>query len=127
MIQVKRVYDPPGSTDGARFLVDRLWPRGLSKQSLKIEAWLKDVAPSNELRHWYSHDPAKWDEFRQRYFAELDRRPEAWAPLLAAQRKGRITLLFGSRELKLNNAFALKEYLDLKLKTKTQPASKPHK
>jgi len=127
MIEVKRVYDPPSSADGARFLVDRLWPRGLSKASLKLDAWLKDVAPTNDLRHWYSHDPAKWDEFRRRYFADLDRNPESWAPLLAAARKGRITLLFSSREPKLNNAVALKQYLDSKLKTKTQPASKPHR
>jgi uncharacterized protein YeaO (DUF488 family) len=123
MIEVKRVYDPPNSADGARYLVDRLWPRGLSKRSLKIEAWLKDVAPTNELRHWYSHDPAKWDEFRRRYFADLDSNPESWAPLLTAARKGRVTLLFSSREPKLNNAFALKEYLESKLSKKTKSSA----
>jgi len=122
MIQVKRVYDPPSSADGKRFLVDRLWPRGLSKVSLKLEAWLKCVAPSNELRRWYSHDPAKWDEFRRRYFVYLDENPASWAPLLDAARKGRVTLLFGSREMNLNNATALKEYLDSKLKKKTKSA-----
>lgn len=83
MIQLKRAYDPPASTDGTRFLVERLWPRGVKKEALHVEAWLKDVAPSTGLRQWFSHDPAKWPDFRRRYFAELKSHPEAWRPLLA--------------------------------------------
>jgi len=116
MIHIKRVYDPASPHDGQRFLVDRLWPRGIKKDELKIEAWNKDVAPSNELRHWYGHDPDKWCEFNQRYFDELDERPETWKPLLEAARKGVITLLFSSKELELNNAVTLRAYLEQRLK-----------
>ena len=116
MIQVKRVYDPASAEDGQRFLVDRLWPRGMKKDALKIEAWYKDVAPSNELRHWYGHDPDKWCEFNERYFAELDRQPLAWHPLLEAARKGNITLLFSTKELERNNAVTLHAYLEKQLK-----------
>ena len=115
MILMKRVYDPPGPDDGRRFLVDRLWPRGMKKEAVQIEGWLKEVAPSNALRNWYGHDPAKWDEFCRRYFVELDSQPEAWQPLLEAARQGVISLLFSTRELKLNNAAALKLYLEKKL------------
>jgi uncharacterized protein YeaO (DUF488 family) len=78
MIQIKRVYDPINNSDGTRLLVERLWPRGVKKTSLEIKAWLKDVAPSGELRKWFSHDPAKWNEFRNRYFTELETNPDAW-------------------------------------------------
>jgi len=111
MIYVKRAYEAAAGSDGARFLVDRLWPRGVKKEEMKVERWIKEVAPSNELRHWYEHDPAKWDEFQRRYSAELDAHPEAWQPLRDAARQGDITLVFSSRELKLNNAVALKNYL----------------
>ena len=121
MIRVKRVYDPPSPEDGRRFLVDRLWPRGVKKDSLAIEAWLKEASPSSELREWYSHDPAKWDEFRRRYFAELDSTGAA-APLEDASRRGPITLLFSSKELQWNNAAALKEYLE---KRRTAGTKKP--
>ena len=84
MITVKRVYEPFDARDGTRFLVERLWPRGMKKDSLRIDGWLKDVAPSGALRRWFGHDPAKWDEFRRRYAAELDRQPEAWQPILEA-------------------------------------------
>ncbi|HEX9091468.1 MAG TPA: DUF488 domain-containing protein [Anaerolineales bacterium] len=116
MICMKRVYDPASPEDGQRFLIDRLWPRGIKKESLKINAWYKDVAPSNELRHWYGHDPDKWCEFNERYFAELDKAPEAWHPLLEAARKGDITLLFSTKELELNNAVSLRAYLEKHLK-----------
>jgi uncharacterized protein YeaO (DUF488 family) len=96
MIKVKRVYAPASSDDGQRFLVDRLWPRGMSKEKLEIVAWIKDVAPSNELRHWYGHDPERWSEFNIRYFSELDEKPETWQPLLEAARRGDITLLFST-------------------------------
>jgi len=116
MIRVKRVYDPASADDGRRFLVDRLWPRGIKKEALKIEAWYKDVAPSDELRGWYGHEAEKWCEFNARYFAELDQMPQAWRPLLEAARKGDITLLFSSRELQRNNAVSLRAYLEQQLK-----------
>jgi uncharacterized protein YeaO (DUF488 family) len=110
------VYEPRARGDGARFLVDRLWPRGISKEALDAKAWLKEVAPSNGLREWYGHDPAKWKEFRRKYFAELERAPEAWKPLLQAARRGNVTLLYSAKETGLNNAAALKEFLDKNLK-----------
>ena len=117
MIWVKRVYTPVSGEDGQRFLVDRLWPRGLKKEDLKIEAWIKDVAPSHALRHWYGHDPDKWCEFNERYFSELDGKPDTWQPLLEAARKGDITLLFSTKELERNNAVTLRAYLQKRLKS----------
>lgn len=114
-IRIKRVYDPPAPEDGKRFLVDRLWPRGKKKEDLRIESWIKDIAPSDELRTWYGHDPEKWEVFKRRYFAELDMLPEVWRPLVAQARREDITLLFSSRETALNNAAALKEYLENRL------------
>jgi uncharacterized protein YeaO (DUF488 family) len=111
MITLKRAYDPPAKDDGTRFLVERLWPRGIKKTDLPLEAWLPDVGPSTALRKWFSHDPAKWNAFRTRYFRELDARPEAWAPIAAAARRGRVTLVFSSRDTVHNNAVALQEYL----------------
>ncbi|HUI43436.1 MAG TPA: DUF488 domain-containing protein [Terriglobia bacterium] len=116
MIQIKRVYEAASPADGRRFLVDRLWPRGMKKEALKMEAWLKDAAPSDELRHWYSHDPAKWTEFRRRYFAELKARAEAVKPLLEAARQGDVTLLYSARVTELNNAVALRDYLAARLR-----------
>lgn len=110
-VQVKRVYDAPEESDGRRILVDRLWPRGLTKEKAAIDVWLKEVSPSNELRKWYGHDPEKWDEFRRRFGAELDANPEAVAELRAELKKGRATLLFSSKETEINNAMALREYL----------------
>ncbi len=112
MIQVKRVYDPPDAKDGVRFLVERLWPRGIKKEALQMQDWLKDVAPSGELRRWFSHDPAKWREFQQRYFKELDGHREAGQPLLQAARRRNVTLLYSARDTEHNNAVALKEYLE---------------
>jgi uncharacterized protein YeaO (DUF488 family) len=120
MIQLKRVYDAPNSSDGARFLVERLWPRGIRKTSLKLDAWLKDVAPSTELRKWFVHDASKWNEFKRRYFVELDANPAAWRPLVAAARKGRITLLFSSRDAEHNNALAVKDYLEAKVQARSR-------
>ena len=111
MIRIKRAYDPAQQTDGARFLVDRLWPRGLKKEALKAQAWLKSVSPSDGLRHWFNHDPARWAEFQRRYFAELDGEPEAWQPLLRAAQAGDVTLLFSAKDAEHNNAVALKAYL----------------
>jgi uncharacterized protein YeaO (DUF488 family) len=111
MIRIKRVYDPPQHEDGARFLVERLWPRGIKKTDLRMDAWLKEVAPSSELRRWFGHDPAKWAQFRRRYFTELAHRPEAWKPIREAARHGNVTLLYSARDEKHNNALALKTYL----------------
>jgi uncharacterized protein YeaO (DUF488 family) len=116
MIRVKRIYEPALSEDGQRYLVDRLWPRGVKKEDLKLEAWVKEAAPSDDLRHWFGHDPDKWCEFNERYFNELDSKPETWRPLLEAARKGDVTLLFSSKELKNNNAVSLRAYLEKQLK-----------
>lgn len=114
MIQLKRAYDKPDKTDGTRFLVERLWPRGVRKSSLPMAAWLKDAAPSTELRQWFAHDPARWREFRRRYFAELKSRPGAWMPLAEAARKGTVTLIYSSHDAEHNNAVALKDFLEKK-------------
>jgi len=111
MVALKRVYDGASPEDGTRFLVERLWPRGIQKVKLHVDAWLKDVAPSSDLRRWFSHDPAKWPEFRRRYFAELDQNPDAWAPICDASRHGLVTLLYSSHDMEHNNAVALKEYV----------------
>jgi len=124
MITTKRVYDTTGPEDGKRFLVERLWPRGIKKAALHMDGWLKDLAPSDALRRWFNHDPAKWDEFRQRYFAELYGRAEAWRPLLEAARQGTVTLLYSSHNLQYNNAVALKEYLEECFK---QTGEKPYR
>ena len=109
---MKRVYEAASEEDGARFLVERLWPRGIRKEALAMDAWLKDVAPSDDLRRWFGHDPAKWEEFRRRYAAELEAKPEAWAPILQAGERGPVTLLFSARDLSHNNAVALRLYLE---------------
>ncbi len=119
MIRVKRVYEKPGANDGTRFLVDHLWPRGLKKEAVKVKLWLKEVSPSNELRRWFGHEPARWKEFQRRYAAELDQKPETWQPLLQAAREGDITLVFGARDTEHNNAVALQTYLDKRLTAKT--------
>jgi uncharacterized protein YeaO (DUF488 family) len=111
LIKVKRVYEPPSEDDGLRVLVDRLWPRGLSRESAKVDLWLRDAAPSDELRRWFNHDPSRWDEFKSRYFEEL-RGNRAVDQLLEVLRSGRtITLLYAARS-PYNNAVALKEYLE---------------
>ena len=111
-LRTKRVYEGPAKSDGRRILVDRLWPRGVSKEKAKIDFWAKAISPSNELRRWYQHDPDKWGEFRRRYFKELEQNPEGVAELRANLRKGAVTLVFSSKESELNNASALVEYLE---------------
>ena len=111
VLALKRVYDKKAPNDGVRFLVERLWPRGIKKTALPIDDWLKDVAPSDSLRRWFAHDPKKWPEFRRRYFAELDQHPEAWEPIRSAARRGRVTLIYSSHDTEHNNAVALQEYL----------------
>jgi uncharacterized protein YeaO (DUF488 family) len=119
MIKLKRVYETEDPDDGVRYLIERLWPRGVKKTSLRIDGWLKDAGPSTELRKWFSHDPAKWQEFRRRYFAELDRTPDAWAPIRDAARHGTVTLIYSSHDTEHNNAVALKEYVEHKADAKT--------
>jgi len=111
-LETKRVYEEAARSDGKRILIDRLWPRGRSKEAARVDFWAKAIAPSNELRQWYQHDHAKWDEFRARYFAELDANPEGVAALRAEIGSGTTTLLFGSKEERFNNAAALCEYLE---------------
>jgi uncharacterized protein YeaO (DUF488 family) len=115
MIAIKRVRVPQASSDGLRFLVERLWPRGVAKKDLKLDGWLKDAAPSTELRKWFNHDPARWAEFQKRYRAELEERPEAWQPILDVARKHPVTLLFSSHDTEHNNVVALRNYLEEKL------------
>lgn len=111
-LRVKRIYAPPAAADGKRILVDRLWPRGLTKEAARIDHWAKEIAPSNELRQWYAHDPAKWGQFQRRYRAELEALPAQVAALRAAIGKGTATLLYQSKEEALNNAVALQAYLE---------------
>ena len=113
MIKLKRAYDPAETGDGRRFLVERLWPRGIKRTSLVLDGWLKDVAPSTELRKWFSHDPQKWQKFRWGYFAELNRNPDNYKPILSAARRGTVTLVYSSRDVEHNAARALKEYLEI--------------
>lgn len=110
-LKLKRAYDAPEPDDGLRVLVDRLWPRGVSKDSARIDLWLKELAPSTALRKWFGHDPAKWDEFRARYRRELASRDEALARLFALARKGPVTLVYGAADREHNDAVALKEVL----------------
>ena len=112
-IRIKRAYDDPSPYDGYRILVDRLWPRGLSRDRVQLDQWIKDIAPSNGLRRWYGHDPGKWPEFQKRYFAELDANPTAVETLqICLKNESVVTFLFGSKEQKLNNAVALQNYIE---------------
>ena len=116
MLKVKRVYENAAAGDGRRFLVERLWPRGMKKEALKMEAWIKGVAPSDDLRRWFGHDPLKWTEFQQRYRAELESNPDAWEPILEAARHGEVTLLYSAHDTEHNNAIVLKSFLEERLK-----------
>lgn len=110
-VHLKRVYDPASPADGTRVLVDRLWPRGLSKAKAKIDLWLKEVAPSTELRKWFGHDPQRWDEFRHRYIEELKQHPEDLAKLRELASKGPLTLLYAARDEQHNDAVVLRDVL----------------
>jgi len=112
MIKVKRIYDPPSPGDGKRILVDRLWPRGMKKEEVHIDEWLKEISPSNELRKWYSHDPAKWPEFKRRYRAEIAKETDLLKKIRDEGERRTVTLLFSSKELERNNAVALKEIIE---------------
>ena len=110
-LAIKRIYDPPAPDDGRRILVDRLWPRGLTKARAQVDEWLKEIAPSTELRRWFHIDPSRWAEFRSRYRHELSESPDAVAHVRALARKGRVTLLYGARDPERNHAIVLREYL----------------
>lgn len=112
MIKIKRIYDLPSAEDGVRILIDRLWPRGLSKNGAKVDLWLKEIAPSDKLRKWFAHDPKKWIEFKQKYFKELNPNQERVDLIIKKAKGGNVTLLFGAKEERFNNAVALKEYVE---------------
>lgn len=112
MVSIKHVYEAYDADDGERFLIDRLWPRGMSKEKLIMDGWIKDVSPSTGLRRWFGHDPAKWEEFRRKYQTELDENPDVWKPLAEASARGKVTLLYAAHDEEHNNAVVLKEYLD---------------
>ena len=122
IITTKRVYDPIDPDEGVRVLVDRLWPRGVSKQALKADHWLREVAPSNQLRQWFGHDPNRWEEFKHRYFAELQAKPEAMQFLLGLAREKGLVLLYSARDVQYNQAIALQQHL-LSLIRNTQGAN----
>ena len=115
-ILLKRAYEKAAPEDGERILVERLWPRGLKKEDAKIDEWLKDLAPSTELRKWYGHDPSKWAQFKEKYWKELKDKEAALSKLAKESKQNTVTFVFGSKEEKLNNAAALKEYIETKLK-----------
>jgi uncharacterized protein YeaO (DUF488 family) len=118
-VKLKRVYEPPAAEDGFRILVDRLWPRGMTKEKAAVGEWLRDAAPSTTLRKWFAHDPRRWREFERRYFRELDGKPEVVTHLRELIAGGRLTLVYSARDLDMNNAVALKHYL-----TRTAGANK---
>ena len=111
-VKIKRAYEPPDESDGARILVDRLWPRGLTKEKASIDLWLKEIAPSTELRKWYAHDPAKWKSFRRRYETEISHKEDLVKILKQKAREGTITLIYGARDEKHNEALILKQLLE---------------
>jgi uncharacterized protein YeaO (DUF488 family) len=112
MVKIKRVYDGESPTDGKRVLIDRLWPRGIKKEDIRIDEWLKEVAPSNELRQWFSHDPSKWREFKNRYYRELMEKEPLVEALRLQAKQGTLTLLFSAKDITHNNAAALQELID---------------
>ncbi len=111
-IRLKRAYEPADETDGRRILVDRLWPRGLTKEKAKIDLWLKEIAPSTQLRKWFGHDPARWEQFRSRYKAELTQNHAVLAKLKDAARRGNVTLIYSARDEEHNQAVVLKQFLE---------------
>lgn len=110
-LAIKRIYEPRDDGDGLRVLVDRVWPRGMTKEDAALSLWLKDIAPSTELRKWFGHDPKRWDEFRRRYRAELAQNDAAVAQLLGLLQKGKVTLLYGAHDVAHNQAVALRDYM----------------
>jgi uncharacterized protein YeaO (DUF488 family) len=118
MIHLQRVYNGKDKGQGTLFLVDGVWPRGIKKEELGEVQWVKEVAPSKELRKWFKHDPDKWDEFQEQYREELDQKPQSWKPILEAAREGDVTLLYGSKDEEHNQAVVLRDYLESHLKPK---------
>jgi len=116
MIKIKRVYEEAEHDDGYRVLIDRLWPRGLSKKKLEMDEWLKEIAVSDELRKWFSHKPSRWEEFRKNYSAELKGKDKLLNSLVAKAGKGNVTILYGAKDELHNNAVVLKELLDERIK-----------
>lgn len=112
MIRIKRAYEARARGDGRRILVERLWPRGLRKEDLHADAWMKEVAPSAALRQWFGHKVERWDEFRRRYKKELSANPDAWRPILDAGKRGTVTLLYSARDIEHNGALVLRDYLN---------------
>jgi uncharacterized protein YeaO (DUF488 family) len=112
MIRLKRVYEPPSRQDGFRILVERLWPRGLSKERASVHLWLKEIAPSPELRKWFGHKPSRWKQFRERYWEELRHNPDPIQRLKPRLKKGTVTFVYAARDEAHNGALALKEYLE---------------
>ena len=110
-VRIKRAYEPPTHDDGTRILIDRLWPRGVKKENLALDQWAKELSPSTELRQWFGHDPARWQEFRRRYAAELRQCTDLLDPLRALARKGPITLVYSAHDEAHNNAVAMREFL----------------
>jgi uncharacterized protein YeaO (DUF488 family) len=124
MVKIKRVYEKPSKDDGCRVLVDRLWPRGLKKEAAQIDLWMKEIAPSDELRKWFGHEPVKWADFQKKYRGELSKKEELVAELKGMEKKqGRLTLLFGAKDEEHNQAVALAKFL----KKKWELAGKAHK
>jgi uncharacterized protein YeaO (DUF488 family) len=111
MIRIKRTYDPPARGDGRRILVERLWPRGMKKETVAADAWMKEVAPSTELRKWFDHRVERWDEFRRRYRRELAANPSAWASILDASGRSTVTLLYSAHDVFHNGAVVLRDFL----------------
>lgn len=111
MIRIKRAYESRARADGRRILVERLWPRGMKKEDLHADAWMKDVAPSTELRQWFGHEVERWAEFRRRYQQELNAKRDAWAPILEASKRGTVTLLYSAHDVEHNGAVVLRDYL----------------
>ena len=126
MIYLKRAYEESSPEDGLRFLVDRLWPRGVKAAELALDGWFKEIAPSDGLRRWFGHDSTKWDEFRRRYFTELDSRPEVWREIGHAARNRRVTLIYSAHDTEHNNAVALKEYLEAHMAPKNRKKKTSH-
>jgi len=127
VIRIKRTYDPTTKADGRRFLVERLWPRGMKKDALALDAWVKDVAPSPELRQWFAHKLERWPEFRRRYEKELRENTVAWSPILEAARQGTVTLLFSAHDREHNSAVVLRDFLEERLSQSKKIATKSHR
>lgn len=126
MIRIKRAYEPATRSDGRRFLVERLWPRGMRKEALPLDAWVKEVAPSTALRKWFSHREERWQEFQRRYRRELRARRAAWSPILQASRRGTVTLVYSARDRDHNAAVVLRDYLAARAREPARtPARRP--